>query len=173
VTGRVEGKRIIMTGAVSNIGRAAVEALVGEGARVVVGDVNAEAGIALRAELGSAVHFVRCDVTGEVSIQGFISAGVASLGGLDGFCQNAGVQYAGLVTDLSVDQWDRTFLVNVRSQFLGAKYAVPHLRAAGGGSIINTASTAGRRRLPSSWLPRGFGSMPFALAGSIQPSTRR
>ena len=76
--------------------------------------------------------------------------GVGWLGGLDGLCQNAGVQYAGLVTDFPVEQWDHTFLVNVRSQFLGAKHAISHLRAAGGGSIVNTASTAGRRGGPGS-----------------------
>lgn len=150
MAGRVEGKRIVFTGAVSNIGRAAVEALIAEGARVVVGDINAEAGRHLEAALGNRVHFVQCDVTNEVSIKALIEEGVAWLGGLDGLCQNAGVQYAGLVADFSVEQWDRTFLVNVRSQFLGAKYATPHLRAAGGGSIINTASTAGRRGGPGS-----------------------
>jgi dihydroanticapsin dehydrogenase len=150
VTGRVEGKRVIFTGAVGNIGRAAVEALVREGARVVVGDINAAAGSALQKEFDGRAHFVQCDVTDETSIAGLVEEGVDWLGGLDGLCQNAGVQYAALIADLSTEQWDRTFLVNVRSQFLGAKYAAPHLRAAGGGSIVNTASTAGRRGGPGS-----------------------
>ena len=150
MTGRVEGKRVLFTGAVGNIGRAGVEALVREGARVVVGDVNAEAGRELEREIGPQILFVHCDVTDEASIQGFVSQGVGWLGGLDGLCQNAGVQYAGLVTDFSVEHWDRTFTVNVRSQFLGAKHAIPHLRAAGGGSIVNTASTAGIRGGPGS-----------------------
>lgn len=150
MAGRVAGKRIILTGAVSNIGRAAVAALVAEGARVVVGDVNQEAGRQLELDFPDVLRFVACDVTQEASVASLIEQGADWLGGLDGLCQNAGVQYAALVSDMSVEQWDRTFLVNVRSQFLGAKYATPHLIAAGGGSIINTASTAGRRGGPGS-----------------------
>ena len=70
------------------------------------------------------------------------------LGGLDVLCQNAGVQIAGLVSEFSVEKWDAMFAVNARAQFLGAKYAIPHLRQAGGGSIVNMASGAGVRGAP-------------------------
>jgi len=60
-------------------------------------------------------------------------------------CQNAGLQDAGAITEFGVDQWDRLFTANVRAQFLGAKYAVPHLRRARGGAIVNMASVAGKR----------------------------
>jgi dihydroanticapsin dehydrogenase len=148
--GRVQSKRVLFTGAVSNIGRAAVEALLREGARVVVGDLNEEAGRRLEGELGEGFRFLRCDVTDPADMAALVSAAEEWLGGLDALCQNAGVQYAGLISDFSIDDWDRTFEVNVRSQFLGAKYALPYLKAAGGGSIVNTASTAGFRAGPGS-----------------------
>lgn len=150
MTGRVEGKRIIFTGAVGNIGRAAVAALVHEGARVVIGDINEAAGTDLGREFGQSVRFIPCDVTSEKSIHALMNSGADWLGGLDGVCQNAGVQFAAMVPELSVELWDRTFAVNVRSQFLGAKYAIPHLKNSGRGSIINTASTAGFRGGPGS-----------------------
>lgn len=149
MAGRVQGKRIILTGAVSNIGRAAVEALVAEGARVVVGDTNVDAGRDLEVQVPG-VRFVRCDVTSEADVANLMEQGVSALGGLDALCQNAAVQPAGLVENFDGSVWDRTFAVNVRAQFLGAKYAIPHLRDAGGGSIVNTASTAGFRAGPGS-----------------------
>jgi NAD(P)-dependent dehydrogenase (short-subunit alcohol dehydrogenase family) len=148
--GRVQDKRVLFTGAVSNIGRAAVEALLAEGARVVVGDLDAAGGERLSAELGANVRFINCDVTDPASVAGLVDEAAQWLGGLDALCQNAGVQYAGLISDFSVEDWDRTFAINVRSQFLGAKFALPHLKAAGGGSIVNTASTAGFRAGPGS-----------------------
>lgn len=145
MTDRVAGKRVLFTGAVCNIGQAAVEMLVAEGARIVVGDVRDDAGSALASRLDGAVHYLHCDVTDEASIREFVERGVAWLGGLDGLCQNAGIQYAGMIEGFPVGEWDHSFAVNIRSQFLCVKYAVPHLRAAGGGSIVNTASTAGLR----------------------------
>jgi dihydroanticapsin dehydrogenase len=143
--GRLQDKRIIITGAVDNIGRAAARLFVKEGARVVIGDINEQAGHATVAELGEATHFLPVDLAEEENIRGFIEDGVAWLGGLDALCQNAGLQDAGVVTDFDVARWDRLFAVNVRAQFLGAKYAVPHLRRAGKGSIVNMASIAGKR----------------------------
>jgi dihydroanticapsin dehydrogenase len=140
---RLQGKRIIITGAVDNIGKAAVRAFLAEGARVVVGDINEPAGRALANALGAAVHFLAVDVTDEFALRDFINAGVAWLGGLDVLCQNAGVQVAGPFTDLSTADWDNLFAVNSRAQFFGAKHAIPHLRAAGKGSIVNMASIAG------------------------------
>jgi NAD(P)-dependent dehydrogenase (short-subunit alcohol dehydrogenase family) len=145
MVGRLEGKRIIITGAVDNIGKEAARAFVREGARVVIGDINDAAGRATAAELGPATTFIHVDVTDEGSIRDLIDFGVAWLGGLDALCQNAGVQDSGAVTDFDVARWDRVFAVNIRAQFLGAKYAVPHLRKSGKGAIVNMASIAGKR----------------------------
>jgi len=145
---RLSGKRIIITGAVDNIGKAAVEAFLEEGARVVIGDIDAERGASVASSLGSSVRFIPVDVTREDNVADFIDAGVAWLGGLDVLAQNAGVMTSGRITDLDAAKFDQLFAVNVRGLFFGAKYAVPHLRASGGGSIINTASLAGKRGQP-------------------------
>lgn len=144
MAGRLSGKRIIITGAVSNIGRAAVRAFVAEGARVVIGDRN-EAGAATAGELGEAARFVKVDVTSEDSVRALIEEGANWLGGLDVLCQNAGLQHSGAVTEFDASRWDALFAVNSRAHFFGAKYAVPLMRRNGKGSIINTSSLAGKR----------------------------
>ena len=148
MSGRLAGKRVILTGGVANIGREVVRAFVAEEARVTVGDLNAEAGKALVAEFGAAVAFRTVDVTREDSMRDFIASSVDWLGGLDVLVQNAGLQHSGAVTAFDAARWDALFAVNVRAHFFGAKYAVPHLRAAGKGSIVNTSSLAGKRGGP-------------------------
>ena len=146
--GRLAGKRIIITGAVNNIGKAAVLAFVAEGARVVVGDRDTAAGAALVAETGSAVRYVSVDVSEEDQVRSFIGEGAVWLGGLDVLAQNAGIQYSGAIEEFDADRWDRLFAVNVRGLFFGAKHAAPYLKESGKGSIINTASLAGKRGGP-------------------------
>jgi NAD(P)-dependent dehydrogenase (short-subunit alcohol dehydrogenase family) len=119
-----------------------------EGAKVVIGDVNDAAGRTAVAELGSNTHFVTVDVTDEMSVREFIESAVAWLGGLDVLCQNAGLQHSGAVTEFDTKRWDALFAVNSRAHFFGAKHAIPHLRKSGKGSIINTASLAGKRGGP-------------------------
>ncbi|TCR71029.1 SDR family NAD(P)-dependent oxidoreductase [Rhizobium sp. BK376] len=148
MTARLNGKRIIITGAVANIGKEAVVGFVAEGARVVVGDRDEQAGAALVQELGEAVSFIKVDLSSEADIKAFIETAVARLGGLDVLVQNAGVQHSGQIVDFDVTRWDALFTVNARAQFLGAKYAIPHLKASGKGSIINTSSLAGKRGGP-------------------------
>lgn len=146
--GRLDKKRIIITGGVNNIGKEAARQFVHEGAKVVIGDVNDAAGRTAVAELGSNTHFVTVDVTDEMSVREFIESAVAWLGGLDVLCQNAGLQHSGAVTEFDTKRWDALFAVNSRAHFFGAKHAIPHLRKSGKGSIINTASLAGKRGGP-------------------------
>ncbi len=146
--GRLAGKRIVITGGVTNIGREAVRLFMAEGARVVVGDLNEAAGRALVEESGASVHFIKTDVTEEASVRTMVEEGAAWLGGLDVLCQNAGLQFAGPITDFDAARWDRLFAVNARALFFGVKYAVPHLKRAGRGSIVNMASLAGKRGAP-------------------------
>jgi dihydroanticapsin dehydrogenase len=141
-------KRIIITGAVNNIGKAAVLSFVAEGAKVVVGDRDVAAGEALVKEIGTAVRFLSVDVSAEDQVKSFVDQGVAWLGGLDVLAQNAGVQYSGPIEEFDALRWDRLFDINVRGLFLGAKHAIPHLKQSGKGSIINTASLAGKRGGP-------------------------
>jgi NAD(P)-dependent dehydrogenase (short-subunit alcohol dehydrogenase family) len=148
MVGRLAGKRIIITGAVNNIGREAAQQFITEGARVVVADIDAAAGRRTADELGSGAHFIKADVTKEEEVRDLIERGVAWLGGLDVLVQNAGLQHSGFVTDFDASKWDALFAVNARGHFFGAKYAIPHLRKSGKGSIINTSSLAGKRGGP-------------------------
>ena len=148
MAGRLDKKRIIITGGVNNIGKEAARHFVAEGAKVVIGDINEAAGRATVAELGPNTHFVKVDVTDEASVRQLIESAVAWLGGLDVLCQNAGLQHSGAVTEFDAKRWDAIFAVNSRAHFFGAKHAIPHLRKSGKGSIINTASLAGKRGGP-------------------------
>ena len=148
MTGRLAGKRILITGAVGNIGKEAVRHFVAEGARVVIGDLNAKAGQAVAQELGENVTFVQVDVTNEASVASLINEGAAILDGLDALVQNAGIQHSGLIAAFDQTQWDALFAVNTRAHFFGAKHAIPHLRKSGKGSIVNTSSLAGKRGGP-------------------------
>jgi len=145
---RLAGKRVILTGGVANIGLEVVHAFVAEQARVTVGDLNVEAGKTLAAEFGAAVEFCTVDVTHEDSVRDLIASAVDWLGGLDVLVQNASLQHSGAVMTFDTAHWDALFAVNMRAHFFGAKYAVPHLRAAGKGSIVNTSSLAGKRGGP-------------------------
>ena len=148
MAGRLEGKRIIITGAAGGIGAATVKQFIREGARVVIADLNERGAQEVAHSAGPACHVIHCDVSSENDVRRMIEGSVAWLGGLDGLVNNAGLQYAGKVTDFDSALWDRLMAVNVRAHFFTAKYAVPYLRQAGGGTIINTSSVAGQRGAP-------------------------
>jgi NAD(P)-dependent dehydrogenase (short-subunit alcohol dehydrogenase family) len=148
MSGRLSGKRIIITGAIGNIGKEAVRSFVAEGARVVIGDIDESAGRAVVAEFGGATHFVKVDVSSEASVANLVAQGVEWLGGLDVLAQNAGLQRSGPITEFSQTDWDALFAVNARAHFFGAKHAVAHLKRSGKGSIINMSSLAGKRGGP-------------------------
>lgn len=148
MTGRLSGKRIILTGGVNNIGKQAAIQFVKEGARVVIADIDETGGQRTAAELGGNAHFVAVDVTRENAVRELVEQGVAWLGGLDVLAQNAGLQHSGPVTEFDAARWDALFAVNARAHFFGVKYAIPHLRKSGKGSIINTSSLAGQRGGP-------------------------
>jgi len=150
MTDRLAGKRAIITGASGGIGAAIARHFVAEGASVVIADVNEQGARRVCEEIGDACSFVRCDVGEEADIRNMVESAAERLGGLDVVVNNAAVMVSGLVTEVDAGDWDRTMRVNVRSHFLSSKYAVPHLRRAGGGSIINTSSVAGQRGGPGS-----------------------
>jgi NAD(P)-dependent dehydrogenase (short-subunit alcohol dehydrogenase family) len=137
----------VVTGGASGIGRATVLSFLAAGARVVVGDLNADNGEKLVAEIADPerLRFIRTDVAEEAEVEALIGAAVDSFGGLDVVFNNAGVGGAfGPLTEISVDDWDRTFAVLTRSVFVGTKHGARAMIEQGrGGSIINTASVAG------------------------------
>jgi NAD(P)-dependent dehydrogenase (short-subunit alcohol dehydrogenase family) len=142
---RLANKVAVITGAGSGIGRESALLFAREGARVVVADVNDDAGQAvveeLRAAGGEAVY-VRADVSKGADAEGMVRAAEESFGRLDVLFNNAGISHAkdddAVATEEEV--WDLTMNINPKGVFLGCKYGIPALRRAGGGSIINTAS---------------------------------
>ncbi len=148
MSGRLSGKKIVITGAATGIGRAAVIMSVKEGAQVVIGDINEQGANETVEKAGKGASFVRCDVTSESDIQNLIAKAAETMGGVDTLVNNAGLLPHKKVTDFDVALWDKTFAVNTRSNFLTVKYALPHIRKAGGGSIINMSSIAGLRGGP-------------------------
>lgn len=143
---RLQDKRILVVGAASGIGEAVAAAAIAEGARVFIADLAEEQGRATAGRIGAG--FVSCNVAEEASVSGAMAAAVAQLGGLDGLVNNAGLQKAGPVESVTVADWDSLMGVNARGVFLATRAAIPHLRASGGGSIVNTASLAAKRGGP-------------------------
>jgi NAD(P)-dependent dehydrogenase (short-subunit alcohol dehydrogenase family) len=137
---RLESKVAVITGAASGIGRASAIRFAAEGARVVVADLDDEAGNALAAQIDGT--FVHVDVASEESVQTLYEAAVAAYGGIDVLFNNAGISPPDddsiLTTDLA--SWQRVQDVNLTSVYLCCRYGIPHLQARGGGSVINTAS---------------------------------
>ena len=144
---RLVGRIAIVTGGAIGIGRACVERLSGEGAKVGILDLMEAEGAALAAELsarGRSVAFWKVAVADERALTAAIDGVVARFGGLHVMVNNAGISGAPKPTDQVTEaEWDRVQSVNVKGVFFGTKHAVPHLRAAGGGSIVNLSSIAG------------------------------
>ena len=170
------GKVAIVTGASRGIGLAIAQRLVDEGARVVIGDVLAEAGRQLAAELGPACVFQPLDVTSEA--QWTDAVGVAErLGALHGLVNNAGVYKPAALVDTDAAEFERHTRINQLGTFLGMRAAVPALQRTGTGAIVNMSSTVGLRSAPNSiaytaskWAVRG---MTKAAALELAPSNIR
>jgi NAD(P)-dependent dehydrogenase (short-subunit alcohol dehydrogenase family) len=135
-------KRAIVTGGASGIGAATVRAYVGEGARVVALDVDAENGARLCHDAGAT--FMRCDVADRAAVSATVDRAVAELGGLDIMANVAGVERRTPAEDIADAEWDLIFSVNVKGTLYTNQAAFRHLQA-GGGRIINFGSGAGIR----------------------------
>ena len=141
--GRLSGKRALITGAASGIGRATALLFAREGAAVAVVDVDEMGGQAVVQTIldaGGQAIFVRCDVTRAAECQRAVQETVDRLGGLDILFNNAGIIRRATVIDTTEEEWERVMAVNVKSIFLLGKYAVPAMTQSGGGAIVNTAS---------------------------------
>jgi 3(or 17)beta-hydroxysteroid dehydrogenase len=140
---RLAGKCAFVTGAASGLGKAIAEAFVAEGAQVAVADIDETGGQSVAAALGEAALFLRHDVTDEAHWMRNLEAAATAFGRLDTLVNNAGIAIVANVEKTSLADWRRTQAVNVEGVFLGCKHVLPHLRAAGGGAIINMSSVAG------------------------------
>jgi NAD(P)-dependent dehydrogenase (short-subunit alcohol dehydrogenase family) len=140
VEGRLQDRVAVVTGAGSGIGLATVRRFASEGARVVAVDVNTDAGKAAADEAGG--EFVWCDVADEPSVRELFDRVVERHGRVDIAFNNAGISPPDddSILDTGLEAWERVLRVNTTSVYLCCKYALPHMRAQGKGSIINTAS---------------------------------
>lgn len=139
------GKVAVVTGGATGIGRGIVEMFVGEGARVVIGDVDAAAGDALARELGERVRFQRADVARRDEVQALVDHAVHEFGAIDAMVNNAGI--SGAITNRFLDDdladFDRVMQVDLAGTMYGTQCAARHMRARGqGGSIVNISSIA-------------------------------
>jgi len=143
MSGRMSGKVAVVTGAASGIGLAIVEKFVAEGGLVLAADIQDAKGEALAARFKGSVVYRHCDVTDVAQIKAAVDEAVAAFGGLDVMVNNAGAGGSvAMVEDVEVGGYDWTMQLLLRSVVFGTKYAIPHLRARGGGAVLNTASAA-------------------------------
>lgn len=149
----LEGKVAIITGGASGMGRATAILFARAGANVVVADLNAGGGeevAGLASESGQRAIFQRTDVSAEADVAALVACAIKAFGRLDVMFNNAGIGGAvGPLEGIDVEDWDRTQAVCLRGVFLGIKHAVGPIRAAGGGSILSTASIAGLQGYPN------------------------
>lgn len=146
--GRLDGKVAIITGAGSGIGRASALLFGEEGAKVVVADLSEDAGretVELVAAAGGEALFVSTDIRQAAQVESMVQETVRAYGKVDILYNNAAIEIRGSATQLSEDQWDATLDTNVKGCWLCCKYAIPEMKKAGGGVIINSASTLSYR----------------------------
>ena len=145
---RLEGKRTIITGAGSGIGRAIALRLAGEGARIVLADVDVDAAEGVAGEIDGKTLVQKTDVTVAGDVEALVGRVVDEWGGLDVMVNNAGVGMASTVVDATEEIYDWMMNICVRGTFLGMKYAIPAIRDSDGGSVVNMSSIAALVGLP-------------------------
>ena len=143
---RLAGKVALISGGARGQGAAEARLFVREGAAVVFGDLLDDDGKKLEAEIrasGGQATYVHLNVTQEVDWRAAVATTVQTYGKLNVLVNNAGILFRSKIEDTTEAEWDRIMAVNVKGVFLGTKCAIPAMRQAGGGSIINISSTAG------------------------------
>ncbi len=150
-----------MTGAGSGIGQAAARLFAAEGAHVMCADINGDAAAATATDIGERAISLAVDVSRPADCQAMVDQTVSAFGGLDAVYANAGVDGPGRAGDLDIDEWNRVIGVNLTGVWLSVRYAIDHLIAAGGGSLVLQASVGGVIGVP------GIASYAAAKAGVI------
>jgi NAD(P)-dependent dehydrogenase (short-subunit alcohol dehydrogenase family) len=140
---RLQGKVGIVTGAGSGIGRACAIALAREGARVALIGRRKDRVEEVAHEIGDLAFAIPADISKTNEMTCLLDETVSRFGGLNFLLNNAGVLHVGNAEQITEDQWDQTFDLNVRAVWLLSRASLPHMRKAGGGSIMNVASTLG------------------------------
>lgn len=178
---RVQDKSIIVTGAGQGIGKGIALRLAAEGAKIIVNDINAALGEAVVAELvaaGGTASFFAADVTKSDEVKALVDAAVKRYGRLDVMVNNAGWTHRNRpALEVSEEEFDKCYAVNVKSVYLATVHATPVFRAQGGGSFINIASTAGVRPRPGlTWYNGSKGAVittSKSLAAELGPDNIR
>lgn len=158
---RFANKIAFVTGACSGIGLATALRFIEEGAQVLAADIQDDVGAALEARLGGRLQYAHCDVTQPAQIQAAMQRAVAGFGGLDIVFNNAGA--GGMkegIEQMTLDGWDATMNLLLRSVVAGTHFALPHLKARGGGAIVNTASISA---LASGYAPVAYSTAKAAV----------
>jgi len=146
MTGRLEGKCALITGAARGIGLAFARAYLAEGARVAIADIDLARAEAAAADLGAGAVAVQMDVSRQDSIEAAVAATVAALGQIDILINNAAIFTAAPIDEITRADYDRVFAINVAGTLFTTQAVARHMIARGqGGKIINMASQAGRR----------------------------
>jgi len=162
---RLKDKVAVVTGAAQGIGLAIAERFAREGAKVALGDINAEKGKAAAAKLGAGAVFHQADVGYRDQAEGLIARAVAAFGRLDILVNNAGITHNADFLDLAEEDYDRVLRTNLKSVFLCGQAAARRMVAQGGGTIINMASVNALLAIPNQ-VPYG------ASKGAINQLTR-
>lgn len=162
---RFNGKVALVTGGTSGIGKATAIAFAQEGAKVVVAGRREKEGLAVVEEIkkaGGTAHFVQADVAKEDDVKRLVNETVAKFGRLDIAFNNAGVEWAGSITDSTEADYRRVFDINVWGVLASMKHEIPAMLKTGGGAIINTTSILGHVATPGAGI---YNATKFAVEG--------
>jgi NAD(P)-dependent dehydrogenase (short-subunit alcohol dehydrogenase family) len=158
---RLQHKVAFISGACSGIGLATTERFVAEGAAVLAADIQDDAGAALQRRFDGRVRYAHCDVTQPAQIEQALAQAAAHFGGLDIVFNNAGAGgMRGGVEEMTIEGWDATMALLLRSVAAGTMYALPHLKARGGGAIVNTSSISA---LAAGYAPLAYSTAKAAV----------
>lgn len=171
---RLQGKVIVITGAAQGIGLGCARMAAAEGAAVVLGDIQKEKGnegaAKIRSDGGQAI-FQQADVTQESQCSSLVEAAIKNFGRVNGLVNNAGWFPRAYLEETTTELWEKVLHINLRSAFYMSKRAVPHMREAKGGSIVNIGSVCGIQGLPNlvayAAAKGGMLSLTRTLAGAL------
>ncbi len=172
--GLLDGQRAVVTGGGSGIGRATARRMAEEGARVAVVDIDGDAAGACAKEIDGTAHVA--DVSDPEALRDAFDAAAEAMGGITTLFNNAGIGGMSPLAEWEPAEWNRLIGVNLTGVYLGFRAAVPHLRAAGGGSIVSTASISGTRpaagEAPYSAAKAGVAAITASAALEYAPGIR-
>ncbi|EOA24471.1 hypothetical protein CARUB_v10017726mg [Capsella rubella] len=165
---KLEGKIAVITGGASGLGKATAEEFVSQGAQVIIVDIDEEAGHMVADKLGSAAHFLRCDVTEEEQVAKAMETTVSRHGKLDIMLNSAGMSCSispPSIADLDMDTYDKVMRLNVRGTVLGIKHAARAMIPVGSGSILCLSSVSG---LMGGLGPYAYSISKFTIPGVVK-----